>query len=483
MTKVLVIDDDRAAWGAVRRALQGLDIEVVATPEVEDGLRLVAESDVVLVGESAREPPPIEATRAIHKIDPQIPVIIIAADGTSETAIEAIKQGACDYLLKPLDLPRLQAAVSQAIKAHRCGKSFRDHAAGEAPEFAGGIVGRSAPMQEVFKAIGRAAPQNVTILIQGESGTGKELVARAIHHHSSRARRTFLAVNCAAIPEQLLESELFGHEKGSFTGADERRIGKFEHCSGGTIFLDEIGDMPASLQAKILRVLQEQRFERVGGSQSIETDVRIIAATNRDLRRLVAQGSFREDLFYRLDGFTIFLPPLRDREEDLLILLDHCLQRLGKELGKPARAITPEAVDLLKGYSWPGNVRELEAVVRQALLQAPGSVVLPEFLPEAIRGADSESAGDGRQLGDGELQRLVEKSLRNHSGRIYSDATELLDRYILTRVLRETRGNQSQAARLLGITRGCLRSRIRKLHISLGAKITHELAGDVSARR
>ena len=243
-------------------------------------------------------------------------------------------------------------------------------------------------MREVYKAIGHVAGQDVTVLITGESGTGKELVARAIYQHGCRAQAPFLALNCAAIPETLLESELFGHEKGAFTGADRRRIGKFEQCNSGTIFLDEVGDMPLALQAKLLRVLHEQAFERVGGNETIRTDVRLIAATHRDLKAWLEEGRFRADLYYRLSAFTIELPPLRERGDDLPMLVRHYLRRFGRELGREVVDVAPAAMDRLRDYSWPGNIRELQNVLRQALLRARGRVLLPEFLPELSQDAD-----------------------------------------------------------------------------------------------
>src|ERR1700690_2058278 len=239
-------------------------------------------------------------------------------------------------------------------------------------------------MEEVYKAIGRVAAQDVPVLITGESGTGKELIARAIYQHSRRSRGPFLALNCAAIPENLLESEVFSHEKGAFTGADRRRIGRFEQCNGGTLFLDEIGDMPVALQGKMLRVLQEQTFERVGGAETIRTDVRLIAATHRDLKVWSEEGKFRPDLYYRLGVFTIHLPPLRERDDDLLMLVQYYLRRFNRELGREIRDVTPEVLERLRGYAWPGNVRELQSVLKQALLQASGTVLLPTFLPEAL---------------------------------------------------------------------------------------------------
>ena len=308
-----------------------------------------------------------------------------------------MKLGAFDYLLKPLDFPKVRELVARAFEIRRfmhvpVTLSGESHSNGNGDA----LIGRCPAMQEVYKAIGRVAPQNVTVLIHGESGTGKELVARAIYQHSPRASGRFLAVNCAAIPEALLESELFGHEKGSFTGADAKRIGKFEQCSGGTLFLDEVGDMTPLVQSKVLRVLQEQRFERVGGNETISTDVRIIAATNRDLESMTGKGEFRPDLYYRLNGFSIKLPPLRERPEDIVVLLEHFLRRFSRELGKEVCDVSPEALECMMHYRWPGNVREFQSVLKQAILQAIGPVLLPGFLPPAIRGGELHRKRRGR---------------------------------------------------------------------------------------
>jgi DNA-binding NtrC family response regulator len=315
-------------------------------------------------------------------------------------------------------------------------------------------------MQAVYKAIGRAAAHDVTVLIRGESGTGKELVARAVYQHSKRADKPFLAINCAAIPEALLESELFGHEKGAFTGADRQRVGKFEQCHGGTLFLDEIGDMPPALQAKILRVLQERQFQRVGGHQTIQADVRLIAATHRGLEAEVAAGRFREDLFYRLNVFPIELPPLRERREDLPLLVEHFLRRSGRELGREVRRVDPAAWDGINRYPWPGNVRELRNAIESALLRATGPVLMAADLPRAVRyggleaGAGS-AADDWGQFLDGELKAGVPG--------VYGRALERMERLVLGRVLRHTGGHQTRAAEILGITRGSLRHKLRAL--------------------
>ena len=312
------------------------------------------------------------------------------------------------------------------------------------------------------------APQDVTVLIRGESGTGKELIARAIYQHSPRANKPFLAVNCAAIPDALLESELFGHEKGSFTGADRQRIGKFEQCSGGTIFLDEVGDMSPLVQGKLLRLLQEQRFERVGGNQTIQTDVRMIAATHRDLEAMSNAGTFRADLYYRLNGFTINIPPLRERGDDIVLLLERFFSLYARQLHKDVQGISPDALKLMIEYPWPGNVREMQSAVRRALLQTTGSVLSAEALPDEIRnGSRQVSAANTTQSKGGLLERLVDERLRAGTKDLYSEAVSALESFVLTRVLRMTAGNQSQAARILGITRGCLRNKLHSLKIQI----------------
>ncbi len=333
------------------------------------------------------------------------------------------------------------------------------------PDVEGVIVGSCTAMQEVYKAIGRVADQNVPVLITGESGTGKELVARAIYQHGPRAHAPFLALNCAAIPENLLESELFGHEKGAFTGAD-RRIGKFEQCNGGTIFLDEIGAMPLSPQAKILRLLQEQSFERVGGNETVQTDVRVIAATHHLLKADAAAEKFRPDLYYRLGVFTIHLPPLRERGDDLALVIQHFLRRFSRELGRAVQEVAPEALERLRGYSWPGNVRELQSVLKQALLRASGPVLLRAFLPE-LPGQPSEpdpAPTPGKGLG---LEVSLQGEPRPDARDLYADTHRKLDRLLLPRVLESTWGNLRQAARLLGIARQTLRQKLRDLELSV----------------
>jgi two-component system nitrogen regulation response regulator GlnG len=337
------------------------------------------------------------------------------------------------------------------------------------------LVGRCPAMQQVYKAVGRVASQNVTVLIRGASGTGKELVARALYQYSDRSGGPFLAVNCAAIPETLLESELFGHEKGSFTGADRKRIGKFEQCHGGTLFLDEIGDMSPVLQSKLLRVLQEQRFERVGGNETIQTDVRVIAATNRDLERMVADNFFRSDLYYRLNGFTISLPPLKDRGDDLALLIEHFRLQANQDLGKDVRRVSPEAIEVLRSYHWPGNIRELQSVIRQAVLQSSGQVLITDFLPDfVVTSVRSAPPSETAPLSADPLDDYIKKQICQGTQTLYDDVITQVERKVIGAALREANGNQVEAARMLGVTRTTLRSKMHKLGIRVDRSIEND---------
>jgi two-component system nitrogen regulation response regulator GlnG len=387
-----------------------------------------------------------------------------------------MKLGAYDYVLKPFDVPKLKALVFSALKAAHdmkrvvaCGPSL------ELAEAELGIVGRSEPMQAVFKLIGQLAGSEATALITGESGTGKELVARAIYHHSTRSQQRFLAINCAALPETLLESELFGHERGAFTGAVGQRIGKFEQCHGGTLFLDEIGDMSLATQAKVLRVLQEGSFARVGGNETVAVDVRVIAATHQELERAVAERRFREDLFYRLNVVRIALPPLRARLGDVPLLVSYFLRKLCR--GGPERSIATEALDALARYAWPGNVRELENALHRATVMAKGSVILlADLPPEVVAGSGVERAPGAPATvsvapraaeagGPEEVAEVVRRLFRwaRQGGR--GKVIAAIERELVINALKETGGNQVQAARLLGMTRATLRKRLARYGI------------------
>lgn len=474
MAKILVIDDEFSILHAFRRAFDDPGEVLLTAANAEEGIALAVSErpDVVVLDLNLPDAYGLDVFHQIRAVDARIPVIFITGHGTTETAIEAMKLGAFDYLLKPLELARMRDLVERAAEISRLGRvpavvPDEPVPVGTAADV---LVGRSPAMQEVYKAIGRVAPQDLAVLIMGESGTGKELVARAIYQHSRRASGPFLAVNCAAIPENLLESELFGHEKGAFTGADRRRIGKFEQCSGGTLFLDEIGDMAPLTQAKLLRVLQDGRFERVGGNETIRADVRILAATNRDLVHMIAAGEFREDLYYRLGVVTITLPPLRERTGDLPILVDHFLKRFSPEMDKKVVQAAPEVLDLLGRYPWPGNLRELQSVLRQALLRAQGPVLLTAFLPAMVRGEAPPEAGP--RAAAGAWEEFLDERLRSGSHDLYAESLTLMERSLVTRVLRHTKGNQLQAAKILGITRGSLRAKIRTLGITIERSVS-----------
>jgi two-component system nitrogen regulation response regulator GlnG len=479
MGTVLLVDDDPLMIrDQLTHALGPQGLRIAVAPTAEEGLQQLAAQppDVILLDVHLPDRSGLEAYQQIRQIDGRIPVIFITWAAAADTAIEAMKQGAYDYLFKPLDLARLRSVVGQALELGRLMR--RPAMVTETPpeeDQGDAIIGRCSAMAEVYKAIGRVAAQNVIALITGESGTGKELVARALYQHSSRARAPFLAINCAAIPENLLESELFGHEKGAFTGAERKRIGKFEQCNGGTLFLDEIGDMPQATQAKILRVLQDQTFERVGGNETVRTDVRLIAATNRDLKAASAAGQFRQDLYYRLSVFTIPLPALRERGDDLPMLVQHFLRRFSRELGKQIREITPEALELLRRYSWPGNIRELQGVLKQALLQATGTVLVPAFLPELLRAPPDTAAGPvaGAEA-EFAFEAFILRRLEEGSTTVSAEAHQHLDRLLLRLALRATRGNQVQAARVLGISRQTLRYKVRELGLNVTASADDE---------
>src|SRR5688572_21322723 len=387
MDKLLLVDDEADVQYSFRRIFDASEIELTTASSGEAALEMIprVHPDLVLMDVRMRGMTGLETLRKLREIDSKVPVIMMTAYGTTQTAIEAMKLGAYDYVLKPFDVPKLQALVRNALEAARAMKQVVSYQPLlESEDYEVGVVGRSEPMQKVFKLIGQLAASDATALITGESGTGKELVARAIYHHSRRSEKPFLAINCAAIPENLLESELFGHEKGAFTGANNQRVGKFEQCNGGTIFLDEIGDMSLQTQTKILRVLQNGSFERVGGNQSVKVDVRVIAATNKPLEKAVAAREFREDLFYRLNVVRIEIPPLRERREDIRLLVNYFLKKFSVAQKHSPKSISPDALDFLEQYHWPGNVRELENVIQRAIVITKGDVILPIDLPASV---------------------------------------------------------------------------------------------------
>lgn len=475
-SSLLLIDDEPSIQHAFRRAFRAPEFTLTTASSASEGMTILksASPAVVILDVHLGDANGLDTLEQIRRFDARIPVILITGHGTTDLAIEAMKRGAYEYLLKPLELPQLRELVVKACQSSRLMHVPAVVSETDSSDAKGDVlIGRCPAMQQVYKAVGRVASQEVTVLITGESGAGKELVARAVYQHSKRSSQTFLAINCAAIPETLLESELFGHEKGAFTGADRRRVGKFEQCRGGTLFLDEVGDLHPLTQAKLLRVLQEKQFERLGGNEPVQTDVRIIAATNAQLEARVAEGRFRQDLFFRLNVFPIHLPPLRERGDDLELLVNYFLHRLGKELSKSATTLDPELIPTLRRYSWPGNVRELQSALKQALLQMRGSALSPEFLPESIRLANDVIESNAAMAGL-DIDEFAQRRIGAGSEDLNAECLSQMERRLLTRVLEHTHGNQVQAARILGITRGSLRTKIRALNITIGRTIWTE---------
>jgi len=474
MSRLLLIDDEADVQYSFQRIFDTPEIELTTASSGEEGLRLIPKlkPDLVLMDVRMGGMTGLETLRRIRQMDCRLLVILMTAYGTTQTAIEAMKLGAYDYLLKPFDVPRLKEIVTNALKAARDMKQIVSYQPLlESEDYEQGIVGRSETMQQVFKLIGQLAASDATALITGESGTGKELVARAIYHHSNRSQQPFLAVNCAAIPEQLLESELFGHERGAFTGATVQRIGKFEQCNRGTIFLDEIGDMTPPTQTKILRVLQAGTFERVGGNAPMRVDVRIIAATNKGLEQAVAARHFREDLFYRLNVVRIHIPPLRERREDIPLLVNYFLNRFAKEQQEQPKPVGPGVIKALERYHWPGNVRELENIIRRALVVAKGDAILQSDLPPEITGQNPSGAGaslPATLAGDDAVSDVVALARQLFHWARREPKLKIIpavERELVIQALKETDGNQVHAAKLLGMTRATLRKRVEKFGI------------------
>jgi nitrogen regulation protein NR(I) len=476
VSTILIIDDDDQLRKSFEKLLAEEGYSVEGAPSGEMGLEVVRQRipDLVILDMRLPGMHGFETFQALHEIEPKLPVIIMTAYGTTDTAIEATKMGAFDYILKPFDIPDMLKIIKQGLEAGRFMRSPVDM--GAAPDKASreAIVGRSKSMQEVYKAIGRVSTTDATVLIRGESGTGKELVARAIYQHSLRASRPFLVVNCVAIPETLLESELFGYERGAFTGATHRRVGKIEQANGGTVFLDEIGDMPFSIQAKILRLLQEKSIERLGGRETIPVDVRIIAATNRDLETALADGRFREDLYYRLKVVTIWLPPLRERRDDISLLTGYFLSRYGREAGVDNPGITREAKAMLKACPWPGNVRELANTIQKALIFNRGAPISPEDISQII-GEEYRGKEGGYERSDEAIREWARKSLTNQrEEKMFDSCMDQFASILIGEALNLTGGNRSRAAQLLGLSRPTLHSKIEKYGLKLETLVKEE---------
>ncbi|MDE2320050.1 MAG: nitrogen regulation protein NR(I) [Rhodospirillales bacterium] len=479
---VLVADDDRSIRTVLTQALGRAGYQVRATASaatlwrwVEDGEGDVAITDVIMPDENG-----LDLIPRIRRIRPELPVIVMSAQSTLTTAVQATQRGAFEYLPKPFDLGDLLAVVDRALK-----QPMALSAQAEAPKTSADdqmpLIGRSPAMQEIYRVIARLTTTDLTVMINGESGAGKELVARALHDYGRRRQGPFVAINMAAIPRELIESELFGHERGAFTGATNRHIGRFEQAAGGTLFLDEIGDMPPEAQTRLLRVLQEGEFTTVGGRQPIRANARIVAATHRDLRALIRSGQFREDLFYRLNVVPIRLPPLRERPDDIPVLAQHFLNKAQSE-GLPAKSIDPAAMALLSSYRWPGNVRELENVIRRLAALVPQPVITEEIIAQEL--ADYTPVEEVRTTSSGEesdnMTSVVERhiarllaSLREsgEDGVLYERALAELERPLIRMTLAETRGNQIRAAALLGLNRNTLRKKIREHGIGVQRRV------------
>ncbi len=501
---ILVIDDDAEVRYSLGRVLSSKKYQVIEAPSGEQGVAIVKKGpspDLIFLDIRMSGMSGLEALQHIRSANPKQLVVLMTAFGTAQTAIEAMKYGAFDYIMKPFDPAKVLAIAETALKAHADMRAVGNYKPTiNSDDYKEGIVGSSPVMQDVFKIIGQVTASDVTVMITGESGTGKELVARSIWKHSHRAGKPFIAVNCAAIPDNLIESELFGHEKGSFTGATGQRLGKFELCDGGTIFLDEIGDMALATQTKILRVLQQGDIQRVGGTDTIKVDVRIIAATNKNLEEMVKAKTFREDLYYRLNVVRIKMPALRERVDDVPQIVDFCIQNLVKQKKARVNRVSPEALAVLTRYRWPGNVRELENVIYRSAVIAQGDTILLKDLPveirdavgmpslgsssgantsvpfEAARTAATESAAIAtaqvvaESIASGAPALSVERALDFlHAQLSEGDEPilERLEREMIVRVMTATEGNLLKASEKLGITRATLRKRVDELGLKI----------------
>lgn len=468
--RLLLIEDDHALAISLVRVLEGEGYVVDHVATGDAGYRLACSQRFAAALTDLRLPGMggMEVVQRLHDARPHLPVILLTAHGTAETAIEATKRGAYDYLLKPFAMPDLLAIVARALAQSRGKRGPGEDAL--PPAAAGQMVGRSRAMQELFKEIGRVASQQVTVLIVGETGTGKEMIARAIWRHSGREKKPFIAINCAAIPDTLLESELFGHERGAFTGADARRIGRFEQAHGGTIFLDEIGDVSPATQVRLLRVLQENCIERVGGRESIPIDVRVIAATHCDLEAAIHQGRFREDLYYRLSVVKVHSPPLRERREDIELLAMHFATVYAQKFKLPPPTLRPEAIARLQQHGWPGNVRELENVIRRTLLATRGFAVDGTLISEAL----TDSISPPPASPSTPLSSIVDEALRVAAqverGEAHAAVIAAAEAELLRQALERTHGNQTRAARLLGLSRLTLREKLQRFGLRAPAE-------------
>lgn len=473
--RILVADDEESMRWVLSKALRKKGYAVDLAADGNQALRQVREQSYDLAIFDIKMPGMngLDLLDKARELRPDLLVVVMTAEASMKNAVEAMKRGAYDYITKPFDLEVIDAIIEKVSRARDVSNqvSLLKQELKDRYQVEKNIIGNSSTMQEVYKTIGKVAGSDATVLIQGESGTGKELIARAIHFNSTRLGKPFVAINCAAIPKDLLESELFGSERGAFTGATDRKTGKFEQAHNGTIFLDEIGDMTLDLQAKILRVLQEQEITRIGGSQNIAVDVRIVAATNQDLDEQVRSRTFREDLFYRLNVVPINLAPLRDRSEDIPALVNYFLDRACAELDVPVKQCAPEAMELLSSYSWPGNVRELENTIKRGVILSSDPILTSADFSSLTNRQETIHAIPQEQS----LELLVEMKLRSSmngiekldKGDIYDRVLEQVERPLIRFVLEKTRGNQVRAADIMGINRNTLRKKISELGITI----------------
>jgi DNA-binding NtrC family response regulator len=457
--RILLVDDDPGIVDTLARVLTDEGYEVAIEKRGDEGFTRAATGAFNAVVTDLKMPGlgGLELVRQLHVARPRLPIILITAFGTTQTAIEATKFGAYDYLLKPFEIPQLLDLIHRAVNSNRL--MSEPVTLGEPGAARDAIVGQSPAMQSIYKEIGRIAAKPVNVLIRGETGTGKELIARAIYQNSDRANAPFVAINCAAIPETLLESELFGHERGAFTGATGQRIGRFEQAGQGTIFLDEIGDLTPGTQAKLLRVLQERCIQRLGGRETIPVAARVLAATHHDLESAIREKLFREDLYYRLNVVAITLPALRQRKDDIPALVRYFLTKYGPELGNPGPSIHAGAMDYLQFHAWPGNVRELENAVRKSLLIAQGYTVNVDHVRTALNQDASNNHPSGQSLGE-YVGRLLATAQRGETDEVHAQLLETAERELFRQAIELAQGNQAKAARWLGVSRITMKAKL-----------------------
>jgi two-component system NtrC family response regulator len=454
METILIVDDEKNYLVVLEALLGSEGYEIVTTDNAREAVRSVRESDLDLVITDMKMPgmSGMELLEECKKIRPELPVIMMTAYGTIEMAVEAMKKKACDYITKPFNNEELKLIIKKALENYRLTKENRRLSEALSDRYKyGNIIGKSKSMLKIYDLIGKVAQSKASVFITGPSGTGKELIAKAVHYNSPRKDRPFISINCGALTETLLENELFGHEKGAFTGAVAMKKGRFEVADGGTLFLDEVGDMPTPLQVKLLRVLQEMEFERVGGTRTIKVDVRVLSASNRNIKEDVANNLFREDLFYRLNVMEIEVPPLHERVDDIPLLVKHFVEKYREDKGKNKIELSPEAWKALYTYMWPGNVRELENVIERAVVLNPEGTITPEDLPEEVKGAETEF----------DVERLVPSNVPLPA------ALEQIEEKMIRRALKQCNNVQAHAANMLGITKSLIQHKLKKYKITV----------------